>query len=175
MEQWMPVPGYEGHYEVSNRGKVRSVDRVVDHGGWFRRYTGRVLSPMMHTSGYRAVNLKMSGRQKIAMVHALVLLAFSGPAPAGMEARHLNGDRLDNRASNLAWGTRQENADDRRRHGTIASGERQGSSKLTEADVLRIRVLRADGMRMRDLADKFGVSRTCISHVMSRKTWRHVP
>jgi hypothetical protein len=105
LETWRAVPGREGEYEVSDIGRVRSLPRERTRGG--------VLKMPLSTRGYRRVNL----RGKAVHVHQLVLEAFVGPKPAGLEARHLDDDRLNNLASNLAWGTRKENYDDAVRHG----------------------------------------------------------
>ena len=126
-EQWRPVIGFEGAYEVSDLGRVRSLDRriICRNGTSFRR-RGVVLNPSEHTpgGGYRQVKLPNPESpnpraQRAVFVHTLVLTAFVGPRPSPeIEVRHLNGVRSDNRLSNLAWGTASENAYDRVRHGT---------------------------------------------------------
>lgn len=119
-EEWRPIPGYEGIYEVSDRGRVRSLDRTSSHG---RRLRGQILKPVVR-SGYLGVGLHASGVSRIHSAHRLVLSAFVGPAPADMEARHLDGDRSNNTASNLAWGTSQQNIRDQLRHGTQANARK---------------------------------------------------
>lgn len=106
-ERWLPVPGYEGLYEVSDLGAVRG-PRTGD---------GR-LKPRPHKDGYAKVNLCRGGRQKTFLVHRLVLDAFVGPREPGQECRHLDGDPSNNRLTNLAWGTQSENELDKVRHGT---------------------------------------------------------
>jgi len=113
-ERWLPVPGYEGSYEVSSLGRVRSLDRISASG---RPCKGIVLSQMEAHGGYRQVNLHRAG-QTTHLVHRLVMLAFVGPAPEGMEVRHRNGDPADSTLANLAWGTHLENMRDQREHGT---------------------------------------------------------
>jgi NUMOD4 motif/HNH endonuclease len=119
-EEWRPVVGWESFYRVSNLGRIRSLDRaIIRSNGTPRRYSGRQLSPARNrTTGYMFVCMKGDGRQQHAPVHRLVLLAFVGPAPDGMECRHLNGVPDDNRLPNLAWGTHTENMQDVVRHGT---------------------------------------------------------
>jgi hypothetical protein len=110
-EKWRPVPGYEGMYEVSDLGQVRSLDRVIVnniHGGMWVR-PGRILKPWMHSRGYPWVTL--AGQKKFA-IHRLVLLAFVGPIPKGMIVRHLNDIKTDNRLVNLRYGTHLENSFD---------------------------------------------------------------
>ena len=118
-EEWRTVAGFEGYYEVSSLGRVRSIDREVEDGRRrLRRLKGRVLNPGLQTSGYRQVHLMRDGVDTPSLVHRLVLIAFSGPPPEGAVACHGNGDRGDNRAANLRWGTMQENTADAVEHGT---------------------------------------------------------
>lgn len=118
-ETWLPVVGYEGSYEVSSEGRVRSIDRVIDCGNNIRRYKGRVLSQLVGKRGYCQVSLCRAGITSPVVVHKLVVDAFYGPMPRpGMCVRHLDGNELNNNVSNLLWGTESENAYDRVRHGT---------------------------------------------------------
>lgn len=116
MEEWRPVSGYEGAYEVSSEGRARSLDRVSSG----KSLRGRVLKPGPGSSGlYLLVNLCRNGKPRTASIHRLVNEAFNGPAPEGRNVtRHLNGDSRDNRPVNLAWGTVAENIRDTRDHGT---------------------------------------------------------
>ena len=118
-ENWKPVVGYEGLYEVSDQGRVRSLDRVVPHArsGVMKR-KGKILkqSPI-NQDGYLAIGLHRNGHQKKRMVHRLVLMAFVGPCPEGMEGCHNNGVNTDNRLENLRWDTPKENSEDIKRHG----------------------------------------------------------
>ena len=106
VEVWSPVVGYEGLYEVSDAGRVRSLDRQIAHEGRGRRYMrGRVLSQSAMRNGYLKVGLPGGN----ALVHRLVLTAFVGPCPSGMEGCHNDGDRSNNRLDNLRWDSRKEN------------------------------------------------------------------
>lgn len=110
MEIWKDIPGYEGRYQVSDAGRVRSVDRpvrVVCHGvDTVPVAQGKVLRPGRNNSGHVTVAL---GRGNSRLVHQLVLEAFVGPCPNGCEVLHLNHQPADNRLSNLNYGTRSEN------------------------------------------------------------------
>ena len=119
-EEWRPVVGWEDSHEVSSLGRVRSLDRYVPwRYGQERLAKGRVLAMHPQNTGYLIVQLKYAPRpRKAVTVHALVLEAFVGPKPDGMEARHLDGDQTNNRPDNLRWGTRSENALDKVGHGT---------------------------------------------------------
>ena len=123
-EVWQPIRGYEGLYEVSDWGRVRSLDRTIKTASGARSFRGRLLKPYKAgPKGYMTIRLSWPAREK-AYIHALVAQAFRGPRPKGHDCRHLNDDHLDNRASNLAWGTRKENMADARRNGTLACGDR---------------------------------------------------
>ena len=116
-EDWLPVHDYPG-YEVSNLGRVRSIDRPVRVGhGAFRLRRGRILRARITAGRYRGVSLSRDGAIHPKFVHRLVLEAFSGPAPEGMHACHWNDDPEDNRIENLRWGTRSENMQDCVRNG----------------------------------------------------------
>lgn len=112
-EIWKPVVGYEGTYEVSNFGNVRSLDREVPHG----RYPGVIQKvksvkrpPRMQPNGYWYVSLrKPRGHRKHHLLHRVVLMAFVGPPPEGHEANHKDLDKSNNRLSNLEWVTPSEN------------------------------------------------------------------
>lgn len=117
-EVWRPVVGWEGAYEVSSLGRVRSLDRVIVTRRYKRRMSGRILTPSIDKNGY----LFFSIRKKNVKLHRVVCEAFHGNPPQGLSVvRHLNGDPGDNRPSNLMWGTRKENSADTKRHGRDAN------------------------------------------------------
>lgn len=117
-EQWLPVPDYEGYYEVSDHGNVRSVDRVVNRWHGEIAIAGVPLSPALSKVGqYPFVALSREGKQKSHKVHRLVLEAFVGPCPEGMEACHWDDDKTNNHLSNLRWASKSENMHDRVRNG----------------------------------------------------------
>lgn len=112
-ELWKPVVGHEGLYEVSNYGNVRSLDRVITNkNGVKKKRKGQLLKPTLQKRGYMAVSI---GGTKL--VHRLVLEAFIGTCPEGMETCHNNGVRTDNRLENLRWDTSSANNDDIVKHG----------------------------------------------------------
>lgn len=109
-EQWLPVPGYEGYYSVSNLGRVRSDKRtMVDKNGHARKIPEVILTPEKRSSGHLVVCLWKNHERTKRYVHHIVLETFTGGDPAGMQACHWNDDPGDNRLENLRWGTSPEN------------------------------------------------------------------
>lgn len=118
-ETWKPVAGWELSYEVSNLGRVRSVDRTITRSdGRSQRRRGKILTNTLNNAGYCVVRLSDKERRKMVPVHRLVALTFLGSAPEGQEVCHNNGNSQDNRVENLRWDTRSENASDAVIHGT---------------------------------------------------------
>lgn len=119
-ETWKPIPGYEGSYEASDQGRIRSLDRtIIEKTGRAVNVRGRILKPTEGNKRYLLVTL--SGRTK--RVHRLVLAAFEGENP-DMQVRHLDGDPQNNRIENLAYGTNAENMADSIEHGTHAQASK---------------------------------------------------
>lgn len=115
---WRDVPGWEGFYEVSDQGVVRSLPRTVtSRVGIPRTLKGRVMKQAT-TYGYQRVALTRDNQRIYLLVHRLVLSAFVGPCPDGMEACHEDSNRQNNTVTNLRWDTRSSNNRDRVRHGT---------------------------------------------------------
>lgn len=117
--EWRPVPGAEGHYEVSSCGRVRSVTRTLQHPvSGTKTYAGEEKKQYISSAGYPTVGMSIGGRYRQRTVHSIVAEAFLGPRPEGLHVRHLDGDSLNCRAENLAYGTPSENNFDLVRHGT---------------------------------------------------------
>ena len=107
-------------------------------------------------------------------VHKIVHDSFVGPKIQGQQCRHMNGDRRDNRASNLQWGTRAENTADRMRHGTTRRGESQPASKVTESDVIEIARAASNGETLASIAKRYGISTGGVQHITSGDRWKHI-
>ena len=174
------MPDYEGLYEVSDLGRVRTLERDVvttaGNGGGLRvnRRKAKILKPTLR-KGYSCVSLARDGRQVATRINRIVLLAFQGP-PVGDRrfALHRDGNQSHNQLSNLYWGTSQDNADDAKRHGTVLRGENHPEGKLREADVRRIRAMIEQGTPQTVIAAKYGVTQGMIAAIKARRTWRHV-
>lgn len=175
-ERWRSIPGYEGLYEVSDRGGVRSLDRVsTDSIGRQRRWPGKRLSLLRAVAGnYRSVSLSSAGQVSRCYVHRLVWEAFVGPIEDGNDICHNNGDPTDNRLSNLRSDTRLGNNADKVRHGTLPIGSAHHAAKLSEGDIPVIRRRCEAGEPYRGIARDYSVLPTTIRQVHNRKTWRHV-
>jgi hypothetical protein len=172
MELWRDIPGYVGAYQVSDDGNVRSLCRLLasaTNAGI--RKPKKNLKFGKNNQGRLQVALCANGEVKRFQVHRLVLLAFDGPCPDGMEGCHNDGNHTNNRISNLRWGTRSSNRDDARQHGTMPMGESHKRHKLTEQDVRDIRA--SDGTE-REIAAQYGVSQVTIHFIKKRKTWKHI-
>lgn len=121
-ENWKPVTGYENFYDASDHGRVRRLPRSVEiKDGSTRTTAGKMLRPFQHgRTSHLAVKLMVNGERKRRPVHRLVLEAFVGPYPEGMECCHADGDPTNNHLDNLRWDTRSANSHDSVKHGSHA-------------------------------------------------------
>ncbi|HDU8695027.1 NUMOD4 motif-containing HNH endonuclease [Morganella morganii] len=172
-ERWVPAYQWENLYEVSDLGRIRSIERTGKTQFGVRKYGGGIVNPIKHkANGYLVVNLTSSGgRRKQVLVHRLVIMSFLGTSPKGMECCHNNGDRQDPRLVNLRWDTRKNNHADKKIHGTWQGGENNGWHKLTVPQVIAIRT---SGLSIKELSEKFSVSTSCIEQVKYFQSWKHV-
>lgn len=172
-----PIPNLDG-YAASADGSVwtelkmrgRGANRMMHKSGVWRRLPA---GPDKH--GYRIIRVGAGvaggGKSRKLYVHRLVLEAFVGPCPDGMECRHLNGDRGDCRPENLAWGTRGENQLDRADHGTSNRGEAHWRSKLNSEQVSEIKRLLSLGERGSAIARRYGVHPVTVSGIKLGRIW----
>lgn len=165
-ERWLPVVGWEGLYEVSDLGRVRSLPRTEP---WRQGpKNGRILAGTVNSTGAPVVMLRDSPRKRYVLIYVLVAEAFIGPCPSGMEVRHRDDDRLNTRLTNLVYGTRGENLTDAARNG------KHPTAKLTVSKVRDIRRRFAAGESQTALAPEYGVRPATIQAVVSRRNWKHV-
>jgi hypothetical protein len=163
-EIWKPVEGHDG-YEVSNLGRVAG----LKNGERFIR------KPNTATH-YLTVSFKkrpFDTAQKGPTIHSLVAQAFHGPRPEGAVIRHIDGNRFNNRADNLAYGTKNENVYDTIVHGTY-KGTNNGRALLDERHVVLIRLLFESGTTLTAIAKAIGVSISTIHAIKTGRNWVHV-
>lgn len=162
-EQWKQIEGFEGRYEVSDTGRVRSITRknII-----YRK-------PVTNAGGYLKVQLRKGGKVRGFYVHRLVAAAFIG-IPDGMTVNHLDGDKANNRVENLEVCTRGENSKHGYRTGLIGLGENHINSKLKESQIPDIKRRIAAGESERSIASRYGVARSSIRHIKAGRSWAHV-
>ena len=170
-EIWRDVVGYVGSYQVSDLGRVRSLERVVMmKNGISKTVIGRILRHSPDDLGRIRVFLSNQEGVKTIRVHRLVLEAFVGPCPEGMEGCHNDGDHTNNQPSNLRWDTHYNNVQDMVKHGTSGKGAKNAMAVLSSTQVAKIRSM-AGTMRQRDIGALYGVSQTCISKIQRGDRW----
>ena len=163
-EEWRPIEGYEGLYEVSNFGQVRSLIK------------GKLLKPTESFNGYYVVNLYLEKKPTTHNVHRLVAVTFLGQPPEGHVVCHGSKGQQCNEVTNLSWGTREKNNGfDKLRDGTDNRGEKNGQTKLTEKQVRVIRrLIESKSMTLKEIGEVFGAARTSISNIKFGRTWGHL-
>jgi len=175
MEKYVQIKGFNGHYEVSNYGNVRSVDRIIPAHKGSRQLNikGKLLKPSID-GGYKRVAIMLNGKLKTKKVHRLVAEHFCINDNPLNVVNHKDGNKLNNNADNLEWVSHKENV----RH-AFAMGLSKGlkgssnpNSKLSEQDVLEIRAMaKLKRNYGRDsLAKKYGVSSKHIQDIVNSKT-----
>lgn len=175
-EEWKPVLGFEGFYEISSRGRVRSMRRVIPHPltGTLTR-PGGMMSPCPNTSNYLFVYLSRGGKRVAGVIHRLVAGAFIGRIPDNMQVNHKDGCRQNNCKCNLEIITQDQNM----KHAahvlnSISHGEGHSKAVLNNNKVRRIREMKGCGARTCDIAREFGVAYNTITAVCERRTWARV-
>lgn len=168
-ETWIAAKGYEGLYEVSSLGRIRSLARNVrcSRGKGWRVSPGKELSPFATVHGYIAVNFTSPRRHQVH-VHRLVLRSFNGEPVNGMEACHNDGDRSNNAIANLRWDTRKANHADKERHGTSGSC----SWKISKQVADEMRAKREAGAPYKQLEADYGLGMTQIWRIVSGRAWK---
>ena len=170
--KWVDIPGWEGLYEVSDAGVVRSKDRLVPaRGGAQALRKGRALRLVEKNNGYLCVTLANGLRRPQLSVHKIVARAFIGECPLGLHVLHNDGNKRNNAAANLRYGTPAENIADTERHGRRPKGEKHHMATLNADSV---RAIRKSSDSCRNLAAAFGVTPAHISQVRRGRVWRHL-
>jgi len=161
------IPGYSG-YAADDEGHIWSIQ-----SNW-RGYGVRMLIEAFDRYGYKRVRVIRKDKRVSKQVHLLVALAFYGTPRTGLQVRHLDGSKTNNKPTNLAWGTAYENALDRTKHGNTGIGSKNGFAKLDENKVKLIKAAIMNGQDKLKLAKEFGVRRETINKILVGKAWKHV-
>lgn len=183
-EIWKDIIGFEGIYQISNFGRIKSLERLVKCGilnSEFRIVKERILKPAINRNGYYKVCLKHKFINKTLLVHRLIAQAFIPNPENKPTINHINGIKTDNRIVNLEWCTMKENnvhafaTGLKRAHNkSINVGAVNSNAKLKEADVLKIRQLLSDGETLGAIAEKYNVGFTAIHKIKIGQTWKNV-
>lgn len=172
--KWSPVPGYEGIYEVSDTGLVRSLDRTICNVNGVKRFiSGKLTTLNTDDNGRITVHLWKNNKSKTFRTYELVLLAFIGDKPIGHQVCHIDGNKLNNCLSNLKYGTPKENIHDKKSHGTFYP--RRGKH-LTAKDVIEIRK-RVTGFKfsqIKHLAEEYNISSGALKNIFYGYTWKNL-
>ncbi|HDY66240.1 MAG TPA: endonuclease [Candidatus Scalindua sp.] len=166
MERWKKIKNYEGLYEISSFGRVRSLARATTRGGILKQNKSRF---------YLSVCLSKENYFRTFSVHRLVAKHFIPNPKNKPYVNHKNGDRFDNRIENLEWVTPSENKKHAVKNGLTHSprGEEHWASKLTEKQVIKMR-LKKGHKKLREIAEEYGVSIQLVSDILNRKRWKHI-
>lgn len=182
-EEWRPIPGFEGLYDASNLGNIRGKERAIYYKSRWGTMCERIIPAKLKkpsrtrtSEGYVCwtVALCKEGVSTSGAVSKWVALAFLSPRPSPLHViAHWDGDPSNNRLSNLRYALPRENAADRLRHGRTCRGEEHHFAKLSEAQVIAIRML--DGvLTQREIAAHFGLTQTYVSAIMTGKKWGYI-
>jgi hypothetical protein len=177
-EIWKDIEGYEGLYQVSNLGRIKSLPKMVS-GNHYRGE--RIIGS---SSGfYNRVCLYKNNKAKSIRIHRLVAKAFIPNLENKPEINHVNGNRLDNRVENLEWATPKENMrhafDTGLNKGPNVNGNQQGEkhpiSKLTEIQIIEIRRLyKEGGISQSQIGRKFGITQAHTGKIINKILWKHI-
>jgi len=172
LEIWKQVVGYEGFYEVSNLGNIKSITRDVNtKGSKKRRHTGKPLKKILGSTGYLCAHLSKFNQSRPMGIHRLVAHAFIGPQLTGYHTMHLDGDRTNNNIKNLRYGSPTCNAAFKVDDGTISRGIKRYNAKLSESKVKNIRELATQKIPYKHIAEKYNIGITTVCAVVKRQNW----
>ena len=178
MEIWKDIQGYEGLYQVSNYGRVKSLERKVKSKGGFRKVSERILKPMVTSYGYRAVSFYNPNNKKYK-IHRLVVQAFLNNPNNYEQVNHIDGDKTNNHVDNLEWCSHEMNMQHAHKTGLKnmkhLTGHNHPNSKLTDKDVKEIREKYIPKIyTLKKLAEEYGVDYSVIHKIIKRKNWKHI-
>lgn len=176
-ETWKDIEEFEGIYQISNMGNIRSIDRtIICKNNSLKFLKGKMKKPSSDKDGYQTIILHKNNKSYNKKIHRLVLNAFEKNNEE-LQVNRINGIKSDNRLENLEWVTPKENIEHCKRTGLNHSriGENHYSSKLTENDVIEIRYLCENtNLKHREIAEMYDLSVGHISDIKLKKAWSHI-
>lgn len=167
MEIWKDVVGYEGFYQVSNFGNVKSLGNEFSRKERFLK-----LSPQ--SKGYLTVVLQKNSTRKMVLVHRIVAEYFVDNAESKVQVNHINGIKTDNRVENLEWVSHRENLDHAIKNNLTLKGEENRNSKLKDIDVVKIHSLLQKKTTIKELSESYNVSYSTIDGIRTNRYWKHL-
>jgi tRNA nucleotidyltransferase/poly(A) polymerase len=173
-EIWKDIENFEGLYQVSNLGNIKSLSREVPNGKSTMFTKQKVLSPRNHSAGYYQICLCNNGENSYKYIHRLVAKAFIPNPENKPTVNHKDGNKKNNYVGNLEWATYPENKIHAFETGISipTHGQQVWNSILKESDISTIKDLNKDGYNQREIADKYGVNKSVISRILSGDDWK---
>lgn len=160
-EIWKDVVGYEGKYQVSNLGRLRS------------RF--KIRNPVKRKDGYWHAKLRIKGVEKVKLIHRLVAESFLIGRPDQLEVNHKDGDRANSNLSNLEWVTRGENAKHAFKFlGKSNRGEKNPRNKIPESEIKLLRTFKNNKASREFFSKRYGILPSSVTGIINRRTWKHV-
>jgi hypothetical protein len=175
-EEWRDIPEYEGFYQASNYGRIKSLSRYVVSGKSRRFIEGRIRKQRKDLKGYLSLSLHKNKKEKSFKVHRIVLTVFDRPPKEGEEGNHKDGNKSNNYLENIEWVTHKQNCEHRDNIlGKHQRGENNNQAELTEEQIKGIGILLKEGkLLQKEIAEKFNVSGMNIGRIKTGKLWSHV-
>lgn len=167
IEVWRNIPDYEGFYQVSNFGRVKSIKRIIIRKNGTKYFCPEKLIKSVNHKGYKYLGLCKNGKVKTIGVHQLVLRAFVGVQEKGVEVRHLDNNPFNNRLENLAYGTKSDNMQDAVKCGSLS----RSHTSLTDEQVISIL---ADDRRICEIAKSYNIDSGTVVAIKQRKYFKHL-
>jgi hypothetical protein len=176
-EIWKEVDGYENYYQISNFGRVRSLDREArTKSGSLCIRSGKILKPRLDRYGYFIIGLTDNRKQNKRLISRLVALAFIPNPENKPTVNHIDGNKLNNRVDNLEWATYGEQQKHAYSKGLMdAIGEKNNLAKLTKKQAIEIYELAWSGKyTQKEIAKMYNVSQAAINNIKNKKSWKHI-
>jgi len=172
MEIWKDIKGYEGKYQVSNLGRVKSLERKTKYLKSLKSVKETFLKERINRYGYVQAIL-YNDKPKTVYTHRLVAIAFIPNTENKSDVNHKNGIKIDNREENLEWATRKENINHSFEMELSGKGQKHGRSKLTEIEAKEIKYGNKN-LFQSEIAEKYGITQSQVSRIRLGKLWNHI-